>query len=332
MTRLWISVVVPAHQIGSQIEGCVQALLGQTLPREHYEIIVVDDGSSDDTAIRAEQAGAKLVRLPHNMGPAAARNAGVARARGDVIVFTDADCQPTPDFLAALTEHMHDPRVGGCKGAYLTKQRALVARFVQLEYESRDRHTARCSTVDFVDTYACCFRRDDIVRAGGFDPHLRVCEDQEFSFRLTGAGVSVHFAANARTYHVHCDNAWAYVRKKFRIARWKVRVLRRHPHKALRDSHTPQTLKVEIAASYALSLAAAFGLLVRRRRAWTPLGAALAIYVLLIAPFVARSAWRDPAVGLVAPALLLSRDLALGAGFGRGLLDAYGSMLLFWRT
>jgi cellulose synthase/poly-beta-1,6-N-acetylglucosamine synthase-like glycosyltransferase len=320
-----ISVVVPAFQAAATIEQCVLALLAQTLPREEYEVIVVDDGSSDDTASRAEKSGARVVRLASNLGPGAARNAGVAVARGEVVVFTDADCEPTPPFLAALTEHMRDPDVGGTKGVYLTKQRALVARFVQYEYESRYRHTARHNALDFVDTYACCFRRADLNRIGGFDARLRVCEDQEMSFRMAEAGVRVRFAPDARTYHFHCANLGAYMRKKFHIARWKMRVLRRHPSKALHDSHTPQSLKAEVAMAYAVCLALTFCAVSRRRGVgWLPLGAAVCAYLPLVAPSVARNARQDPALALAAPAISFGRDLALGAGLGVGLLEAIG--------
>jgi cellulose synthase/poly-beta-1,6-N-acetylglucosamine synthase-like glycosyltransferase len=317
-----ISVVIPAFQASATIERCVVALGGQTLPREQYEIIVVDDGSSDATASRAEKAGARVLRLDRNMGPAAARNAGVAIARGEIVVFTDADCEPTPQFLAALTSPLRDPNVGGSKGVYLSKQRALVARFVQLEYESRYRHTERQKSLDFVDTYACSFRRADIIRVGGFDPRLRVCEDQEMSFRLAEAGVRVHFAPDARTYHLHCEDVTGYLRKKFRIARWKAAVLRRRPGKALHDSHTPPWLKVEVATAYAICVTSALYAVLRcRARAWLPLSGLLWTYLALITPFVLRSARRDLPVALAAPALLFGRDLALGAGLGVGLLE-----------
>jgi cellulose synthase/poly-beta-1,6-N-acetylglucosamine synthase-like glycosyltransferase len=171
--------------------------------------------------------------------------------------------------------------------------------------------------LDFVDTSACCFRRTEILRAGGFNADLRVCEDQELSFRLAKAGVRIVFAPEARTYHQHCDRLVDYVRKKFRIAHWKVRVLRRHPDKALRDSHTPQTLKVQVGLAYMLALVVAGS----PRWRWGPAAIVLCLYLAVSAPFLMSIAGRDKTVCIAAPALLLARDLALGAGLTLGAID-----------
>jgi glycosyltransferase involved in cell wall biosynthesis len=320
-----ISVVVPAFQASATIERCLAALARQTLAHEQYEVIVVDDGSTDDTANRATRSGARVVRLARNQGPAQARNAGVAAARGEIVVFTDSDCEPTNSFLAALTAPLRDASIAATKGTYASNQRTLVPRFVQLEYESRYRHTAAASKVDFIDTYAACYRREDLLRSGGFDPRFRVCEDQELSFRLAEAGLHMRFVPDARTYHQHAETMWDYVRKKFRIAWWKAAVLSKHPRRAMHDSHTPQTLKLEIANTYAVCVTATLLALHRRnRRVWLALAIALGVHLSLTAEFVLRSASRDPAVAVAAPGILFCRDLALGAGLGAGLLQTVG--------
>jgi len=115
------------------------------------------------------------------------------------------------------------------------------------------------------------------------------------------------------------------MRKKFNIARWKVRVLRRHPSKTLHDSHTPQSVKVEVATAYAICLALMFRHVLNRHAfAWLPLGVALCTYGALLAPSVVRNARHDPSLALAAPAISFGRDLALGAGLGVGLLEALG--------
>jgi cellulose synthase/poly-beta-1,6-N-acetylglucosamine synthase-like glycosyltransferase len=320
-----ISVVVPAFEASTSIERCVAALAHQTLPTEQYEVIVVDDGSTDDTANRASRCGARVVRVLRNQGPAQARNAGLATARGDLVVFTDSDCEPASDFLAALTAPLRDGHIAATKGVYESKQQGLLPRFVQLEYESRYRHTATASKVDFVDTYAACYRRADLVRLGGFDPRFRLCEDQELSFRLADAGLNIRFVPDARTYHQHADTLWAYVRKKFHIARWKAAVLRKHPRRAIHDSHTPQTVKLQIASTYAVCVAGPLLVLhPHSARAWLALAAAVGVHIFLTTEFVLRCARRDPAIAVAAPVILFCRSLALGAGLAVGLLETAG--------
>ncbi len=131
-----ISVIVPAKDAAKTLAECLQALLHQEgLQLDHdYEVIVVDDGSTDDTAEIAEQHAVKVIRQS-NRGPAAARNAGARIARGGWLAFTDADCAPSPTWLIDLTQPFINPEVVGVKGVYRTHQTALVARFVQLEYE-----------------------------------------------------------------------------------------------------------------------------------------------------------------------------------------------------
>ena len=101
MTRR-LSVVVPAFDEGARIAGTVRTLR-QVLGHLDLEVVVVDDGSSDDTAARAEEAGAdRVVRLPRNSGKGAAVRAGFAVAEGDTIAYTDADLAYPPEQLEAM--------------------------------------------------------------------------------------------------------------------------------------------------------------------------------------------------------------------------------------
>ena len=328
-----ISVVVPAFNAARTISRCLAALERQTLGRDRYELLVVDDASTDGTGDIARACGARVVSLDRTSGPGGARNAGIHAARGRIMVFTDADCEPCPDFLELLVRPLlHEPGVGATKGTYLTRQASLVARFVQVEYEERYRRMRRQEWIDFVDTYAACFRREDLLRVGGFDTRLRQCQDQELSFRLAADGVRIRFVEQARTYHLHADRLGSYLRKKYRIAWWKVAVLRRHPQKLISDSHTPQGLKLEMAAAAMTAGVAAAALPASivlgaaggpaGLAGWimlTPLPPAL-IFLLLASPFTVRALRRDPAVGAVAPGFLFLRGLVLAAGLIVGIV------------
>lgn len=111
-----LSVVICSRNGATTLPATITALHSQTLPRSHFEVIVVDDGSTDATAAVAAGLGAGVVRLPGERGLAAARNAGVRAAAADVIAFTDDDCAPEPGWCRALTHALADPAVDGVGG------------------------------------------------------------------------------------------------------------------------------------------------------------------------------------------------------------------------
>jgi glycosyltransferase involved in cell wall biosynthesis len=114
-----VSVVIPSYNGARTMASTLDALDRQTLPREQFEVIVVDDASGDDTASIAEAGGAVVVRLAENAGVAAARNRGIAEAVAPVIAFIDDDCTADPDWLRALTEPFADESVDGVGGQIL---------------------------------------------------------------------------------------------------------------------------------------------------------------------------------------------------------------------
>lgn len=322
-----MSVIVPAYQAGDAIDRCLEALEHQTVPRESYEIVVVDDGSRDETADRVRSHdGVRLLSQAH-AGPACARNLGAKHARGDLLLFTDCDCEPMQDWIERMVTPLCSDGIVGVKGAYLSHQREVVARFVQMEYEDKYERMARWESIDFVDTYAAGYRRDVFLANGGFDPTFPEAsvEDQEFSFRLARLGHRMAFVPEARVYHqCHAHNLWSYWQRKFKIGFWKVLVAKRHPTKILHDSHTPQALKLQVL------LVGLTGLCFLGTLLWPPLiwgvGIVALLFLLTTLPF-AFKAWRkDPVVAVLSPALLLVRALALGTGFGVGLVAYRGTI------
>jgi glycosyltransferase involved in cell wall biosynthesis len=312
-----LSIVVPAYNAASTLAACLRALSTQLID-DPYEIILVDDGSTDSTPRIAQTfaPAVRVIRRPHS-GAAAARNAGVRAARGDIVLFTDADCEPVPTWASRLAAAIRSG-ADGAKGTYRTRQRSLVARFVQAEYESKYRHMQGRSRIDFIDTYSAAYRRDVLIQAGGFNENLPVDEDQELSFRLSKAGRTLIYVPQAVVYHHHVTSPLSYARRKFRIGYWKVFVGAIHPQRMVTDSHTPQTMKLEMLITGIALPALALSPLSSMAR---KLGALSSLGLLLLTlPFAARVARHDPTVAVVAPPLLLLRSLALTCGFLAGTL------------
>ena len=337
-TMLRCSVVVPVYNGAPVIERCLDALACQTLGQDAYEIIVVDDGSQDETAACLESwarrhpaVALQLVRQT-NAGPAAARNHGAQLARAPIVLFTDADCAPLPTWIEAMLSAFGDPAVVGAKGAYLTQQTGLAPRFVQAEYEDRYDRMLGQTQIDFIDTYSAGYRRDIFLENGGFDPIFTTAsvEDQELSFRLAQKGYRLVFAPQARVEHLHDANIIEYVRRKYFIAFWKALLTRWHPERMVQDSHTPQVLKLQIVllalflTIVPLAAVAIFLPLLR----WVWIADALVALVFLMTglPFLRKLARRSGWLALFGPLMLAARAAALGVGFVAGTVHFAGTL------
>lgn len=312
-----ISVIVPVRNGHNTLPACLDALRAQTLSSDNYEVIVVDDGSTDDTAKLACRDGVTVDSIPPS-GPATARNRGAQIAKGDLLLFTDADCIPALDWVERLSSIFAQPDVMGAKGVYRTREQGFVPRFVQLEYLSKYDHMARLPSIDFIDTYSAAYRRDVFLTNGGFDTSFPTAsvEDQEFSFRLARKGYKLIFVPDAIVYHRHDLDLPDYFRRKFWIGYWKAFLLRRHPEKMLKDSHTPLSQRAQIALLGTAGIALALGWL---HPAF--LVASLILLLLFIAsafPFLSFIARHDSSVLIAAPLLLVVRAVALGLGLVAG--------------
>lgn len=311
------SIVVPAYNAEAALARCLAGLLNQTVPKENYEVIIVDDASTDGTAAVAAQYPVQVVRQPHG-GPAEARNRGAKLASASVLVFTDADCVPTSTWLERMLRPIEDSEVVGAKGRYATSQHELVARFVQLEYEEKYQRMARERYIDFIDTYSAAYRKDVFLANGGFDTTFPVpsAEDQEFSFRLSEQGYKMVFVPDAVVFHSHPDSWYRYLRRKFRFGYWQVLNRWKHPQKLLRDSHTPQSQKLQLVLTAFLAPVVVAGM--AEPLWWGGIPVLLGIFVLSALPLLRLCLEKDPPVAALLPLMLALRAVGVLAGLGVG--------------
>jgi glycosyltransferase involved in cell wall biosynthesis len=320
---MFVSIIIPTFNGAARIGHCLDALLPQTIGRD-VEILVIDDGSTDNLAEIVSRYGRAGVRFitQRNGGPASARNRGAAEAQGPIILFTDDDCVPMPGWLDAMTRPFEDAAVVGVKGAYRTRQKSPVARFVQIEYEDRYRKMAALAHIDFIDTYSAGFRRDNFLEMTGYDTSFPVAcaEDVELSYRMSARGWKMLFVPDAIVYHTHPDSLARYLRKKYKFAFWRVLALRKNPSKAVKDSHTPQLMKLQLLFLPGLLLAASCDLAVRRSIPATVL--VVGGFLFTTIPFALRATAKDFVVGLLSPLLLAARSGSQILGVAAGTIYA----------
>lgn len=314
-----ISVIIPVYNGEKILARCLTSLQSQTIPRDKYEIIVVDDGSKDGTRKVAEGFNVNVISQK-NQGPAAARNIGVKTANGNIALFIDADCAAAPNWIEEMTKPFSNPDIVGVKGTYKTAQKSLIARLVQIEYEEKYERMKRFPYIDFIDTYAAGFRKDIFQKYGGFNTSFPTAtvEDQEFSFRLAKDGHKMLFQPDAFVYHLHQSTLWGYMRRKFWIAYWKILVLKYHPEKFISDSHTPQTLKFQIFLTYAL-LFSLPSILAAKFFAIIPLSI-LGTFFLTAIPFISFAFKRNKSASLISPVVFFLRSLCFCAGLTAGII------------
>lgn len=313
-----LSIIIPVHNAAQTIKRCLQAVQLQRLPPgASCELIVVDDGSTDETAVIIETFSVTTIHHKRKRGAAAARNSGIAAAQGEIILFTDADCLPQENWVQEMIRPFADRAVIGCKGIYASQQTSLAARFVQIEYEDKYDLLRKQAAIDFIDTYSAAYRADILKTCGGFDEQIYYVEDQELSFRLAAEGHKMVFQPTAVVTHQHSDTLRRYLRKKVMIGYWKAQIMRRFPERVKKDSHTPQVLKLQMGL-VALFLASLIMI---------PFQPAASIFSLLLLlffflstiPFLKKAWPKDRIVCLASPFLLFGRALALGVGYAWGI-------------
>jgi GT2 family glycosyltransferase len=313
-----VSAVIPVHQSAGHLKRCLQALALSDHPP--LEVIVVDDGSTDESSRVALEGGALVVAVPNGpRGPAAARNIGAARARAEILFFVDADVLVHRDsvgkFARCLDEH---PDVAAVFGSYddrpehpglVSQYRNLLHHFVH-QQGRREASTfwAGCGAV----------RRQIFEQIGGFDERYTRAsiEDIELGGRLRQAGHRIWLRPDLQATHLKRWTFWGVVRSdvRDRAIPWTKLILEQG--RVVQDLNTSMRSRASAVAAWTV-LASVPGMLVDWRCAWIAVTAGGALAVLnarLYAFFLRKRGIRFTVVAAAMHGLYLLYSSAVFAG------------------
>lgn len=225
MSRDKIAVIVAARDAGNTLERCLDSLLD--LDYSDYEIIVVDDGSKDDTPSILENYKNKIRTIRTNsIGPSSARNLAVKQTNAGYIAFTDSDCIVDKNWLKELANGLReDKQAASCGGIQklpgdATNFQKLVFLFMKKSgFISDYMRLARKEMVIEVKHNPSCnviYKRDILLKEDGFLAELWPGEDVELDYRLKKKGYKLFFNPKAVVYHYRPNSLNSFAKMMYR--------------------------------------------------------------------------------------------------------------------
>jgi glycosyltransferase involved in cell wall biosynthesis len=220
------SVIIPTFLRPYQLHSCLNSLAFLDYPKDRFEVIVVDDGSEKppDKIVTSfkNMFAIKLIRQSH-AGPAAARNAGAAKAEGRFLAFTDDDCLPDPDWLKSLEKKsLENP---GCAIAGRTYNGLPENLFAEASQELIEYFHSYFNVMphhaSFLTSNNMAVAANDFDNVGGFDANFKYAggEDREFCYRWLKSGYRLIYEREAKVKHIHLLTLRTFFRQQHNYGR-----------------------------------------------------------------------------------------------------------------
>lgn len=311
-----MSVIVPAHNAGMHLSRCLEGLAGSAFV--DFEVIIVDDCSTDDTRRIVERHGARYLRTPETIGPAGARNLGARHAAGEILVFVDSDVAVPPQALQLIADAFNnDPELAAVFGSYdeepawdnfLSQFKNLMHHYVhQISSERAATFWAGCGAM----------RRDIFEGMGGFDARKYTkptIEDIDLGLKLFRAGRKIRLHKQLQVKHLKRWTLRGLLRADifYRAVPWTRLILT--------TRHLPRDLNLTITSQLSAAL----------------VGVLVVVVALLPLSTAGLLRWIGPAPLWVALAILVTLLLILNASFyaffarKRGWRFTAGAVLAHW--
>lgn len=245
----FVSIIVAVYNRAHEIGPCLESLTGLDYPATKREIIVVDDGSTDETPAIAARFDVKLIVGEKNRGQSAARNVGVTAAGGDIVAFTDSDCIADPGWLRDLVPYFEDSRnvlVGGYVASYFTQSRLDRYEEVKSPLCMGERTVVGYGAASdfYVPTCNLLVKKEAYVRVGGLNEGQRVGEDVDLCWKLKEAGFRLVYVPKGRVRHKHRNRFLQTFSRRFDYGTSEPLLHRKHPQSGKRYPWNSATMAI----------------------------------------------------------------------------------------
>lgn len=270
-----VTVVVTAYNAERTLRKCLGSIMNLEYPRDKLEIIVVDDGSTDNSPNIVKEYPVNYIQKNHGGYPSA-MNTGIKNAHGNVNVIIDSDIIVAKDWLIKVLEEFTDSEVGIVGGYIATvKTKSFWSRLAGYELEDRY-HKIKSKYVNYLSTTCTAYRKEIFNDVGFFDEKLRRDSDEDFTHRAFKARWKIVLRKDAVCFHEWKSSFWSYFKQQLNEARYALTIFRKSPDLLRGKQVHPPSLYIPLILTFSLFLSPLYFLL---NYAWLTLVFLIGLFV-----------------------------------------------------
>ncbi|MBN2013939.1 MAG: glycosyltransferase [Candidatus Altiarchaeota archaeon] len=221
-----VSVIVPVHNAERIVGECIESILDLNYPKEKTEVIVVDNNSTDSTKEVIQKYPVRYL-FESRKGQFYARNLAVKNAKGEILAFTDGDCEVDKNWLKNLMRNFTDDKIAGVGGKVVAYNPQTVVEKYSAKYVLIQEWNVK-EKYPYIVTANAAYRRKIIEELGYFDGAQYSGGDVDMGWRVTKAGYKLIYEPDAVVLHKHRTSLYELYRQFYRYGRWYVRYFKKH--------------------------------------------------------------------------------------------------------